>query len=153
MKLRQILRAAGGGDVRKTSLGYAEALMSFRCLAMGAFWTFDNLNYLTTTDTVGFGVARATRGFSRAWSVSSALYILLGVDSLRKVSLLWVSFSQQRVYHTVPLHWRETGRQGMGRENRHTVLRTGMPCRFAGGKWDGTKPCVGWDGWERKGTA
>lgn len=69
-------------------LGYAEALMSLRCLAMGAFWTFDNLNYLTTTDVVGFGVARATRGFSRSWSVSSALYILLGIDALRKVCVL-----------------------------------------------------------------
>eukprot|EP00903_Cladosiphon_okamuranus_P010800 g10203.t1 len=92
VKLRQILRAAGnkadstggGGTSAASYLGYAEALMAFRCLAMGAFWTFDNLNYLTTTDTVNFGVARATKGFSRSWSVSSALYILLGIDALRK---------------------------------------------------------------------
>ena len=54
---------------------------------MSDFWTFDNLNYLTTTETVKFGVARATKGFSRSWSVSSALYILLGIDALRKVGL------------------------------------------------------------------
>ncbi|CAM9386392.1 unnamed protein product [Ectocarpus sp. 4 AP-2014] len=86
VKLRQILRTAGGngGSSRTAFLGYAETLMSVRCLAMGAFWTFDNLNYLTITETVNFGVARATRGFSRSWSVSSALAIMLGIDSLRK---------------------------------------------------------------------
>lgn len=92
-KLRQILRGAAGNRAaggcgsaeKKSFLGYTDILMSLRCLAMGAFWTFDNLNYLTTTDTVGFGVERATRGLSRSWSVSSALYILLGIDSLRKV--------------------------------------------------------------------
>lgn len=106
MKLRQILRAAGSksdstGECRGRRtpagfLGYTEILMSFRCLAMGAFWTYDNLNYLTTTDTVNFGVARAQRGFSRSWSVSSALFILLGIDALRKVCWFvgpcWVGF-------------------------------------------------------------
>lgn len=54
VKLRQILRTAGGngGSSRTAFLGYAETLMSVRCLAMGAFWTFDNLNYLTITETV-----------------------------------------------------------------------------------------------------
>ncbi|CAM9599068.1 unnamed protein product, partial [Ectocarpus sp. 8 AP-2014] len=49
VKLRQILRTAGGNSAssRTAFLGYAETLMSVRCLAMGAFWTFDNLNYLT----------------------------------------------------------------------------------------------------------
>ncbi|CBN78625.1 conserved unknown protein [Ectocarpus siliculosus] len=86
VKLRQILRTAGGNSAssRTAFLGYAETLMSVRCLAMGAFWTFDNLNYLTITETVNFGVAKATRGFSRSWSVSSALAIMLGIDSLRK---------------------------------------------------------------------
>lgn len=90
MKLQKILRTAGKNQTASGSrgtgfLGYTEALMSLRCLVMGAFWTFDNLNYLTLTDTVKFGVARATKGFSRSWSVASALYILLGIDSLRKV--------------------------------------------------------------------
>eukprot|EP00752_Nemacystus_decipiens_P006732 g6053.t2 len=82
VKLRQILRTAGGS--KADFLGYKEALASLRCLAMGTFWTFDNLNYLTTAEMVNFGVVRATKGFSRAWSVSSALYILLGVDAVRK---------------------------------------------------------------------
>lgn len=90
VKLRQVLRTAGKNQTASGSrgagfLGYTEALMSIRCLFMAAFWTFDNLNYLTLTDTVNFGVARATKGFSRSWSVASALYILLGIDSLRKV--------------------------------------------------------------------
>ncbi|CAM9398008.1 unnamed protein product [Scytosiphon promiscuus] len=96
VKLRQILLAAASASGSSSGagaeasgagalvLGYTESLMSARCLAMGAFWMFDNLNYLTVTETVNFGVARATRGFSRAWSVSSALFILLGIDSLRK---------------------------------------------------------------------
>ena len=110
MKLRQILRAVGSkadsADGARTSglLGYTEALTSLRCLAMGAFWTFDNLNYLTTTDTVKFGVARATKGFSRSWSVSSALYILLGIDSLRKVGWGWACEMQQWRFVFVSVH-------------------------------------------------
>ncbi|CAN0239069.1 unnamed protein product, partial [Hapterophycus canaliculatus] len=96
VKLRHILLAASASGSSGSStndgkrgvgpllLGYTEALMSARCLAMGAFWTFDNLNYLTVTETVSFGVARATRGFSRSWSVASVLCILLGIDSLGK---------------------------------------------------------------------
>ena len=29
---------------------------------MGAFWTYDNLNYLTTTKTINYGTDRALRG-------------------------------------------------------------------------------------------
>lgn len=79
LKLRTILRNARG-----RRLQYNEALLAARCLAMGCFWTFDNLSYLSTTETVSFGVARATRLFARAWSVGSVLLALLGLEALRK---------------------------------------------------------------------
>ncbi|CAN0292404.1 unnamed protein product [Pylaiella littoralis] len=123
VKLQKILRTAGKNQTASGSrgtgfLGYTEALMSLRCLVMGAFWTFDNLNYLTLTDTVNFGVARATKGFSRSWSVASALYILLGIDSLRKterkrrgvLSEYAVAVSQRAV---------TPGGNGDGRSNGH----------------------------------
>eukprot|EP00752_Nemacystus_decipiens_P006731 g6053.t1 len=59
VKLRQILRTAGGS--KADFLGYKEALASLRCLAMGTFWTFDNLNYLTTAEMVNFGVTEKKR--------------------------------------------------------------------------------------------
>ncbi|CAM9626655.1 unnamed protein product [Ascophyllum nodosum] len=81
VKLRQIFREA---SVKGTGfLDYGEALNAARCLVMGCFWTFDNLAYLTTTQTVNFGAERAQKGFSRSYTVSSALYILLGIESLR----------------------------------------------------------------------
>ena len=83
VKLRQIFREA---SVKGTGfLDYGEALNAARCLVMGCFWTFDNLAYLTTTQTVNFGAERAQKGFSRSYTVSSALYILLGIESLRLV--------------------------------------------------------------------
>lgn len=83
LKLRRILydeKYRQGG-----ALAYGEALQAARSVAMGCFWTFDNLIYLSTTETVNFGVGRATRLFSRAWSIGSALLILLGVEALRQV--------------------------------------------------------------------
>ncbi|CAM9194547.1 unnamed protein product [Discosporangium mesarthrocarpum] len=81
VKLKKALMA---GRVGGSGLAYHEALQAVRSIAMGFFWTFDNLNYLTTTDTIQFGNARALRGFSRSWSVGSALLVLLGVSTLRR---------------------------------------------------------------------
>lgn len=64
---------------------------------MGCFWTFDNLSYLSTTETVSFGVARATRLFARAWSVGSVLLALLGLEALRKVCVCVCVFVETTV--------------------------------------------------------
>ncbi|CAM9923660.1 unnamed protein product [Phaeothamnion confervicola] len=57
-------------------------LHALRAIAMGCFWSFDNLNYLTTTQTVAFGNDRALRGFSRSWFVGSAIMLVLGAQSV-----------------------------------------------------------------------
>lgn len=85
-KLRRILSGAAAKASGSEYVDYREAVTALRCVAMGFFWTFDNLNYLTVTETVNFGVPRAQKGFSRSWSVGSALLILLGMDALRRVS-------------------------------------------------------------------
>ncbi|CAM9588842.1 unnamed protein product [Choristocarpus tenellus] len=92
VKLREALSVGqGAGGV----VAYHEALLALRSVAMGFFWTYDNLNYLTTTKIVDFGNERALRGFSRSWSVGSALSVLLGVSSLRKTNMKRLSVAKE----------------------------------------------------------
>lgn len=83
-KLWEILSRSGRGQ-RERAADLTDVLQGARCLTMCALWAYDNLLYLDATDTVDFCAERATRGFSRAWSVGSALLIWLSLMELQKV--------------------------------------------------------------------
>ncbi len=55
-----------------------------RNLSMVAMWTYDNLSFFTITQTLRFGNERASNGFARCWALASAIYIYLGIYSVRR---------------------------------------------------------------------
>ncbi|CAM9833966.1 unnamed protein product [Chrysoparadoxa australica] len=65
-----------------SSLSHKHILQAIRAIAMGMFWSFDNLNYLTTTKTIKYGNMRALKGFSRCWTVGSIVLLWLGLESV-----------------------------------------------------------------------
>eukprot|EP00611_Tribonema_gayanum_P019575 TRINITY_DN3415_c0_g1_i1.p1 TRINITY_DN3415_c0_g1~~TRINITY_DN3415_c0_g1_i1.p1 ORF type:complete len:316 (+),score=110.57 TRINITY_DN3415_c0_g1_i1:155-1102(+) len=92
---RKAFRMAKVADevVRITALVESKQYPNFKstvailkCASMGAFWTYDNLNYLTQAKVIGYGTDRAMRGFSRSWAIANVAMIYLGVQTLTETS-------------------------------------------------------------------
>ncbi len=73
-----------------------------RNLSMAASWTYDNLSFFSTTQTLHFGSEKASKGYARCWAIGSAIYIYLGICSLSRAR--WCEIEFYKKYFSSPLY-------------------------------------------------